>query len=139
MPNDYGLDKLSTDELLGVSKTPAAPSAPPTPSSAPVTDYGLDKLPANELLGTPSDLAAESAKAAALFEASFGNPTEEVKRRNLSAAIQRMSGEYVPPSVMDTADAQRKADRLSADHATRASPRTILKTRRRGSGATTRR
>ena len=67
MPNDYGLDKLSTDELLGVSKTPAAPSAPPTPSSAPVTDYGLDKLPANELLGTPSDLAAESAKAAALF------------------------------------------------------------------------
>ncbi len=93
---------------------PAAPAAPrQAAQSAPIqTKYDFSYL------DTPED------KAASLFEASFSKPTEEAKKKTLSATIQRMSGEYVPASVMDVGESERRARQLEADHATRASPRT---------------
>ena len=114
---DYDFSGL--DDVL--KKTPTAPIAPPVPVSAP--EAAQPKYDFSSL-DTPNDQAASAAKAAALFEASFRNPSEEAKKRNLSDTIQRMSGEYVSPAVMDVGEAQRQADRLAADHATRASPRT---------------
>ena len=69
---DYDFSGL--DDVL--KKTPTAPIAPPVPVSAP--EAAQPKYDFSSL-DTPNDQAASAAKAAALFEASFRNPSEEAK------------------------------------------------------------
>lgn len=121
---DYGLDTLSREDLLGPAKAPAPVAATPAAPKAPAVDYGLGAMSTQDLLGGPVDPTAEAEKAAALFEASFKDPTEEVKRRNLSKSIEKLTGIFTPASVMDVKDSERAFRRQEADHATRASPRT---------------
>ena len=121
---DYGLDTLSREDLLGPAKTPAPVAATPAAPKAPAVDYGLGAMSTQDLLGGPVDPTAEAEKAAALFEASFKDPTEEVKRRNLSKSIEKLTGIFTPAPVMDVKDSERAFRLHEADHATRASPRT---------------